>query len=641
MNLNLGWIREAIPRGPKEVRSSYAFVLGVTWAVFHIYAGIQHVDILRLVHVHVCVAVSMTFAVKPTKISRLPTNISRIVDTVLVITPLGILVYLLDQQSRLVTRIPQVDPVTSLDMVLGTILIILVLEGARRITGIVLPLIGAFFIFYAYFGSYFPSIIYHSGMDFDRMIDLMFLDDRAIFGIPAKVSARYVFLFVLFGAVLIQSGADKLFLELAKSIGGGFKGGAAKIAVMTSATMASINGSAVANTVSTGSITIPLMMESGYDDESSGAIESLSSTGGQLMPPVMGAAAFVLAELSGTPYLELIIYAVIPSLLFYLAVFMSVHLEALKQDVPAIPESELPPVTSAAKSAAYLAIPIVGLLYILYTTRNIELAAGITVLLTFATIQLHPETRMGPVECLRACREGAEMVLAAALPCAVAGIVIGVVFFSGIGARLTSVILSLTGGSLILTLLLVAVVSIILGMGMPTTGAYITVAVLAVPTLIELGINPLAAHMFGLYFAVFSMVTPPIAIAAFAAASISGSNPMETGVRAFLLGLPAYVVPFLFILHPELLLQSGTIIDIAQWTAAAVLIIALISVAGTGYLFDNLLWIERVIIPIGCLLMVFFPSYFWVGLAISALGLSNQICIKLGIDNPLNISRPF
>ena len=254
------------------------------------------------------------------------------------------------------------------------------------------------------------------------------------------------------------------------------------------------------------------------------------------MPPVMGAAAFVFAELSGTPYLDLIIYAVVPSLLFYLAVFMSVHLEAIKQDIPPIPRDEFPATGPAARATAHLAIPIVGLLYILYATRNIELAAGATVLLTFGSVQLNLDTRIGPVRCFRACRRGAEMVFAAVLPCAVAGIVIGVVFFSGLGARLTSLILSLTGGSLVVTLLFVAVVAIVLGMGMLTTGAYITVAVLAIPTLTELGIDPLAAHMFGLYFAVFSMITPPIAIAAFAASSISGADPMGTGIRAFKLG---------------------------------------------------------------------------------------------------------
>jgi len=639
MDIGFEQVRDAIPRTPEELRTGYAFALGAIWASFHVYAGVRHVSILQLVHVHVCLALSMTFATKPTEVSFLPGQLKRVTDTVLTLLPVGLLGYLLAENQRLVTRIPQVAEVTTADVVLGTVLLALVLEGARRITGVVLPIIGALFLVYAIFGPVFPSLLQHGGMEYDRVIDLMLLDDRGVFGIPAKVSARYVFLFVLFGAVLIHSGAGVLFLELAKAVGGGYRGGAAKIAVMTSAIMASINGSAVANTVSTGSITIPLMSDSGYDDESAGAIESLASTGGQLMPPVMGAAAFVLAELSGTPYLELIVYAVVPSLLFYLAVFMSVHLEALRQDIPPVPEEELPPVRSSARDAAHLVIPIVGLLFVLYRTRNIELSAGATVLLTFFAVQLHPSTRMGPVDCLRACRRGAEMVLAAALPCAVAGIVIGVVFFSGVGARLTGLILSITGGSLVVTLLLVAAVSIVLGMGMPTTGAYITVAVLAVPTLVELGIQPVAAHMFGLYFAVFSMITPPIAIAAFAAASISGASPMGTGIRAFKMGLATYVVPFLFVLHPVLLLQGGTTTDVLVRTGVSILIVVLISILGVGYLFERLTRIERVVVASGCGLMVLAPQYLWVGVAISVIGLANQIRIRFDIDLPMVSGR--
>ena len=639
MSTGLKGFKDTLPRTPGELRTGYAFVLGVIWAFFHLYAGIRHVSILQLVHIHVCLALSMTFAIKPTEISFLSDGVRRTVDTALTLTPLGLLGYLLAESQRLVTRIPQVAEVTTADVVLGTILLALVLEGSRRITGAVLPLIGLLFLVYAIFGPMFPSLLQHGGMEYRRVIDLMLLDDKGVFGIPAKVSARYVFLFVLFGAVLIHSGAGVIFLELAKTVGGRYRGGAAKIAVMTSAIMASINGSAVANTVSTGSITIPLMSDSGYDDESAGAIESLASTGGQLMPPVMGAAAFVLAELSGTPYLELIIYAVIPSLLFYLAVFMSVHLEALRQDIPPIPDEKLPPLRSSARDAAHLMIPIIGLLFVLYETRNIELSAGVTVLLTFAAVQLHPATRMGPLDSLRACRKGAEMVLAAALPCAVAGIVIGVVFFSGVGARLTGLILSVTGGSLVVTLLLVAVVSIVLGMGMPTTGAYITVAVLAIPTLIELGIQPVAAHIFGLYFAVFSMITPPIAIAAFAAASISGANPMATGVRAFKMGLATYVVPFLFVLHPVLLLQGGTTTDILLRTGVSVLIVVLVSIVGVGYLFEKLSRIERAVVASGSGLMVLVPQYLWVGVAVSLLGLSNQIRIRFDIDLPIVSGR--
>jgi len=639
MESPVGEVDHVVPRTPAGLRESYVLAVAVVWAAFHIYAGLRHVNILQLVHIHVCLALSLTFAVRPSTAPFLPERGTQALDTVLASIPLVILGYLLTEQQRLLTRIPQVAEVTTVDLLLGTLLLLLVLEASRRITGAVLPAIGLLFLVYAFAGPMFPGLLEHGGIDYERIIDLMFLDDRGIFGIPAKVSARYVFLFVLFGAILVHSGAGTQFLDLARAIGGEYRGGAAKIAVMTSAIMASINGSAVANTVSTGSITIPLMSDSGYDDESSGAIESLASTGGQLMPPVMGAAAFVLAELSGTPYLDLIIYAIVPSLLFYLAVFTSVHLEALKQDIPPIPRDELPATGPAARATAHLAIPIVGLLYILYATRNIELAAGATVLLTFGSVQLHPDTRIGPVECFRACRRGAEMVLAAALPCAVAGIVIGVVFFSGLGARLTSLILSLTGGSLVITLLFVAVVAIILGMGMPTTGAYITVAVLAIPTLTELGIDPLSAHMFGLYFAVFSMITPPIAIAAFAASSISGADPMGTGIRAFKLGVATYAVPFLFVLNPVLLLQGATVTEALFRTALAAVVVVLASIVGVGHLVERLTLPERLVIAAGCLVVVFVPSYLWAGIGVAAIGLLNQARLKIGIEMPVAYER--
>lgn len=609
---------------PPTLREGYIWVVSVAWVALQIYAGLRHIDILRLVHIHVLTAISLTFALNPTPADRIGTALARALDTVFALSPMVILAYLLLNYQRLRTRIPQVAEVATFDLVFGTLLVILLLEATRRVTGLVLPLIGLAFIAYMFVGPSLPPLVQHSGIRFAGMIDMVLLSDSAVFGIPAKIAARYVFLFVLFGAVLLESGAGELFLDLAKSIAGSLKGGAAKIAVMSSALMASINGSAVANTVSTGSITIPLMTDSGYDEETSGAIESLASTGGQLMPPVMGAAAFVLAELSGVPYLDLIIYAVLPSLLYYLGVYSSVHLEAVKQDIPAIPRSELPAVRDMSRRTAHLAIPIVGLLYVLFETGNIELAAGGTVVLTYLAVQLRSETRMGVRQILGSARRGAEMVLAATLPCAIAGLIIGVVFFSGIAARLTNVILSLTGGTLVVTLVFVAVVSVVLGMGMPTTGAYITVAVLAVPSLTALGVTSLSAHLFGLYFAVFSMITPPIAIAAFAAASISGGNAWDTGIKAFLMGLPTYTIPFLFVLHPSLVLQTGSTMDTVYWFVIAALVVVTMSMIGVGYAFGELSLAERTVLAVGCLVVLAVPAYYWVGIGLIMVGMAKQ-----------------
>ncbi|MGQ3414417.1 TRAP transporter fused permease subunit [Natrinema versiforme] len=610
-------------------RDYYIWLIGVPWAIFHLYAGLRYVNILTLTYVHVMAATSVAFALNPTSIPRLSERINSIIDIVLVLSPVIIMGYLLMIQERVMTRIPQAHEVTTLDLFFGTLTVILLLEATRRIIGVALAAIAGTFIAYGFLGPLLPPIFAHSGLDYTGIIDILFLTEQSFFGTPAKMSARYVFLFVLFGSILLQSGADDNFLDLAKSIGGDLKGGAAKIAVAASALMATINGSAVANTVSTGSITIPMMNRSGYDAESAGATESLASTGGQLMPPVMGAAAFIMADISGIPYFEIVIYAIIPSILFYVGVYSSVHFEATRQNIGTVDTEDIPPLATSIRRSLHLSIPILGLLFVMYTTMNVEYAASVTVLLTFVTVAFHETTRMSFVDYLGAFKRAAEMVVSAAIPCAVAGIIIGIVYYTGIAARITSIILSLTAGMLVPTLILVAVICLVLGMGMPTTAAYVTVAVLAVPTLIELGMPTISAHLFGLYFSVISMVTPPIAIAAFAASSISGGSSWKTGIQAFKMGLAIYIVPFLFLLHPSLL-GIGTSIEIGQWFAIATVVVVVISAAGVGYLFTKLTLIERVVLLVGALVTVFASSFYWIGLLLIFLGLLSQV--KIGAD---------
>jgi TRAP transporter 4TM/12TM fusion protein len=625
--IGLSEIKEqaTIPSSPAEFRTAFVWIVGISWALFHIYAGLQSVRILTLVHVHVLAGISVAIALNPLDNEWVPERLSQALDTVLTLTPLVILVYLLSIQQRLMERIAQVGEVTTVDMVLGTLTVILLLEATRRAIGVVLPLLGLFFIAYGFLGPQLPSLVSHSGLTYTSMVDLMFLDDRAVFGIPSKISARYVYLFILFGAVLLESGAGDLFLNFAKSIAGGLRGGPAKMAVLSSAMMATINGSAVANTVSTGSITIPMMEKSGYDKESAGAIEALASTGGQYTPPVMGAAAFVLAELAGVPYLEVIVFAAIPALLFYIGVLSSVHYEAIRQDIEAIPREELPNRREAAAKVAHIAIPIVGLLYIMFDSGNVELAAAVTVVLTMAITVVRSETRMKLLGYLSGLKRASEMVISSTLPCAVAGIIIGVVFYSGIAARLIRIILTVTGGLLIPTLLLVAVAAIVLGMGMPTTGAYITVAILAVPALVSLGLPRISAHLFGLYFAVVSMVTPPIALAAFAAASVSGGNTWETGLKAFKMGASVYLVPFAFVFHPQLLTLNSSPQEIVVWTLVVGVLVSIFSAAGTGYMFTRISIPERILAIAGVLVVIFLPAYQLIGGLLVVVGIARQL----------------
>lgn len=604
-------------------RESYLWIIGVSWGLTQLYAGVSYLNVFMLTYIHVLAAISVTFASNPLEIGWLSNRLRDTVDTVLTALPMTIMAYMLWIHDRLMTRIAVVGTVTTTDLLAGTLTVLLLLEAARRIVGISLPAIGFIVIVYGFMGPYLPNLIAHSGLTYTSMVDLLFLTDDAVFGVPAKISAKYVYLFVLFGAILLESGAGDLFLKLAKSVGGSFTGGSAKIAVVASALMATINGSAVANTVSTGSITIPLMQRSGYDAEEAGAIEALASTGGQYMPPVMGAAAFILAEISGTPYFDVIVYAAIPAVLYYVGVFGVVHFAAAKGDIGRVPAEDLPPLRESLAGTTHLAIPIVGLLVVLWRTRSVELAAAVTVGLTFVVTALRSSTRMSLIGYLRSLKNGSEMVVSAAIPTAVAGIIIGVIFYSGVANRIASIIVAFAGQALIPTLAIVAVISIILGMGMPTSGAYVTVAILAVPALIKVGVPIISAHLFGLYFAVISMVTPPIALAAFAAAGISGGDTWKTGIRAFMFGLPAYMIPFLFVIHPALLTR-GTVPEIVGWFSVAAVLCLLLSAVGAGYLVNDLHIVERLVLTAGAVVVVFMPAWWWFGAALLALGLINQ-----------------
>lgn len=620
---------EAIIQNPREL---YVWVLGFAWSMVHLYAGLRFFDIVILTQLHVMAAISVIFALNPTPHDPIPylaeqtrRRLVQVLDAILVALPLVIFGYLLFHHERLVTRIPQASEVTTPDMIFGVLAVLLLLESSRRLLGPSLAIIGLLVIAYGFFGHMIPAPFGHSGLDFESLVDLLFLSEEGIFAIPAKISARFVFLFVLFGAVLLESGASDLFLKLAKSIAGQFRGGAAKIAVITSAFMATINGSAVANAVSTGSVTIPMMQKSGYDDESSGAIEAIASTGGQLMPPVMGAAAFILAEISGIPYLEVIIFAAIPSLLFYVGVISSVHFEAAKQDVGRVPLEKLPSIRTSVSETGHLAIPIVLLLWVMFETRSVELAASVTVFATGVIVFARHSTRMDLVGYFQSFRRAAEMVVSSAIPCAIAGILIGVIFMTGVATRITSIILALTGQELMLTLIVVAVISIGLGMGMPTSAAYITVAILAVPALIQLELPRITAHLFGLYFAVISMITPPIALAAFAASSISGGNTWKTGTRAFKMGLPVYLIPFLFVMHPELLTIGDNPLMFAGWFVVASVVVILAAAVGTGFLFEELTTLDRTAVSAGIGIVVFFSTYWWLGAVLIGGGLVRQM----------------
>jgi TRAP transporter 4TM/12TM fusion protein len=507
----------------------------------------------------------------------------------------GAAVHMFVDYDRIVTRIPFVDDVRPLDLVFGLALIALVLEVTRRLLGMALTVVTLVFIAYGFLGPWIPGMLGHRGIPLATFVEVNFLTMEGLLGVPTGVSADVVFYFVLFAAALEASGGGRFFIDLATSVGGWFRGGPAKIAVLASSLFGTINGSAVANVVGTGIFTIPLMKRVGYSPRFAGAVEAVSSTGGQIMPPVMGAAAFVMADMMGVPYLAVVKAAVIPALLYYLAVFTAVHLVAVRDDLTGMSGEEMRRVRQGMGQRVHLLLPLVYLVWQIiegYSPTTAALRAGA---LAVVVSWVSRATRMGWRDVLTALRRGAEQSISVAVPCAAAGIIIGVIVQSGLGLKFTTLILTVSGGMMLTTLLLAMLVCIVLGMGMPTTSAYILTAVLMAPALVNLGIPDMAAHLFVFYFACLSMVTPPVALAAYAAAGLSGASVWETGRVAFGLSLPAFIVAFGFAYNQALIMQAPALQIVGVTLSAACGTVAM-AAATVNFLLDRPTRVERLLL---------------------------------------------
>ncbi|MEN1759103.1 TRAP transporter permease [Anoxynatronum sibiricum] len=459
------------------------------------------------------------------------------------------------------------------DYILGFMAILVVLEITRRVVGPELPIVAIIFILYAKFGPMMPGLLAHRGYSWRRIISQMYMTTEGILGIPIGVSATFVFMFILFGAFLDKTGVGKFFIDMAFGLTGHLKSGPAMSAVVASGFMGSISGSSVANTVTTGAFTIPLMKKVGYKPHFAGAVEAASSTGGQIMPPVMGAAAFIMAEFTGIAYVNIVIAAIIPALLYYFAVGAIVHLEASKLGLEGIPKDRLPNMKKLLLTRGYLFIPLFVIVYLLISGRtplfaaiySIMTAVALATLVSLITIFIFKKkadfTWRDFVDALE---QGAKGAVSVACACACAGIIVGVVTLTGLGLRVAELIVTLAQGMLLPTLFFTMIASIILGMGLPTTAKYIVLATMAVPALIRLDVNLLSAHLFVLYFGVIADITPPVALAAYAGAGIAGANAMKTGFQAVKLALAAFIVPYLFALDSHLILvkevQGSTVI---------------------------------------------------------------------------------
>ncbi|MFQ5972274.1 MAG: TRAP transporter permease [Alphaproteobacteria bacterium] len=581
---------------------TFPALIALAWSTFQLYNAVYPLHFMILRPIHVFLALALCFFVHPVSADRERRG-RRVLDRALSVISLGLVAYFLWHFERVTTRTAFVDPLSPMDYALGVVCVLVLLEASRRVAGLALTVILAVFIGYAIGGPLIPGYLGHRGVSFRHFIDLQFLSPSGIFTIPIGVSAGIVFYFILFAAFLEACGAGELFIDLAFRLTGRRRGGPAKAAIVASSIMGTVSGSAVANVVGTGIFTIPLMRRIGYSARFAGAVEAAASTGGQLMPPIMGAAAFILAETIGLPYVQLVIAAVIPAIIYYVSLYFMVDLRARREGLSGLSQEELPPLRAPLARRGHLGVPLIVLVVTLFRGYSLLTVATSAMLATVVVSFLSRETRIGPEKFLTALESGARKAVAVAVPSAAAGIVIGIAVYTGLGIKLTGSIVELSGGHLFPALLIVMVACLILGMGMPTSAAYVMAAVLMGQALQQYGLSPLQAHMFIFYFAILSMVTPPIALSAYAAAGISGASMWHTGTQAFQLTLAGFLIPFALAYHPAMLLQGSV------W---AVLWILATSVGGVGCLAASVnsylltlagRW-ERLVLFVAALLMI-------------------------------------
>lgn len=550
---------------------------------------------------HVSMMLFMTFILYPAtnKSSRkkLP-----VFDLILALLSLTTTIYVWIDYPNIIARAGLIN---TADMIVGTILVLLVLEASRRISGLPLTVLASIFILYGLFGRDIPGIFSHRGYDWNALVNQFFVSTDGIYGTSVGVASSYIFLFILFGEVMNKSGMGKFFNDIALALAGSSKGGPAKVAVIASGFLGSINGSAIANVVTTGTFTIPLMKKTGYSDTFAGAVEATASVGGQLLPPIMGAAAFIMAEMVGIKYSQIIMYAAIPALLYYLGIIMQVHFRASKKNLTGIPKDELPRARDVMKERGHLLIPIVFLLVMLFFSgKTVVFSAFWSIIVTVIVSMFKKTTRMSFQDILDSLASGARGTVSVAVACAIVGIIIAVTSLTGFGLNMANAIILLGGTSILATLVFTMVTCMILGMGLPSIPAYLITATIAAPALVKLGIPVVAAHLYVFYFAMFANITPPVALAAFAAAGLSGGDPMKTGMASVKLALAGFIIPYMFIFNNELLLLDTTWLIALRVTLTSIVGVILIGVAIEGWLLREVPLPLRLISFVSALLLI-------------------------------------
>ena len=522
-------------------------------------------------------------------------------DILLAMASSGSFLYMSFNYKQLIS---QAGSYTQFDMTIAIIAIILLLEACRRVVGLPILIVVSCFIAYAYFGNYVPGYFSHRGFSLQRIATHLYFTTEGVIGTPLAVCSTFIFLFILFGAFLERTGIGQFFIDIANSLAGKATGGPAKVAVIASALQGTITGSSVANTVSSGSFTIPMMKKMGYRPEFAAAVEAAASTGGQIMPPIMGAAAFLMSEMTGIPYSNIIIAAIIPAFLYFTGIMIMVHLEAKRYGLKGLPPEEIPNFFRLMLSYWYLLIPLVVLVTMMMTGYTPARAALIAIVLSIVVSMFRKETRMDFSTFLGALEAGARNIIGVGVACAVAGMIVGTVTLTGIGLKLANGLLALSGGNILLALFFTMIASIVLGMGVPTTANYVIMATITAPIVLQLGVDLLPAHMFVFYFGIVADITPPVALAAYAGSAIARSNPLKTGVQATKLAIAAFIIPYIFALNPSLLLIGSEPLDIILVTLTALAGMTGVAAATEGYIFAKMNPLIRIVSLIGGLMLI-------------------------------------
>ena len=592
-----GFFSSGYTRRPEGKIGYLLTIYGASFILWSTYAAVfSRLDALVLVTLFLSFMLVLVFSTIAASSEPPPGRESYVpaYDWIFVIASIACGFYFAVNSDAIATRITLLDPLSTVDIGFATILIVLCLEVCRRTVGLLLTGIVIGFMAYNLYGHVLPTPFGHGYISYEHFLDIMIFTTDGLFGTPLRVAATYVLLFVLFGTFLANAGGGEFFNNLAASVAGARVGGPAKIAVVSSGLYGTISGSPTSDVVTTGSITIPMMKKIGYPATVAGAVEVAASTGGSILPPVMGSAAFIMAEYTGIPYLEIVVASTIPAMLYYFSVYSQVHYTSVRLGLKGLDKSAVPPLSETMKNGGLFLVPLAAIVWALFEGYSPTFVALFGAVAVIGISFIRKQTRLSPKRVLESLAETAKRLAPVVGACTAAGFVIGGITMTGLAAKLSALVFLMTGNLVWLTLIVAAIMTIILGMGMPTVSSYILAAVLIGPLLIKLGIPEMAAHLFLLYYAVLSAITPPVAVAAFAAASIANDNPMKISFKGVQFAVGAFLLPFFFVLDPALL-GEGSVLDVIWATVRAVLAFALISVASAGCFMSPLRAHQRLI----------------------------------------------